>query len=149
MYHIALLFHILAATIWTGGHLVLATTILPRALKTKDVQHIKTFEQGYEKIGIPALLVQITSGFYLAYQLLPDLSLWLDWSNPVAKLISLKLGLLCLTFMLAIDARLRVIPKLSGDNIRDLALHVIPVTIISTLFVFVGVSLKAGWLNSL
>lgn len=146
MYHIALLFHILAATIWTGGHLILATTILPNALKSKNVDFIKTFEQGYETVGIPALLVQIVSGFYLAYSLLPDAHLWLDWSNPVAKVISLKLGLLCLTFMLAIDARLRVIPKLSSDNIHDLALHIIPVTVISVLFVFVGVSLKAGWL---
>jgi len=146
MYHIALLLHILAATVWTGGHLVLAITILPKALQSKDIEFIKTFEQCYEKIGIPALLVQITSGLYLAYQLLPDINLWFDWSHPVAKIISLKLGLLCLTFLLAVDARLRVIPKLSGDTIRDLAFHIVPVTVVSVLFVFVGASLKAGWL---
>jgi len=32
-YYIALSLHILGATIWAGGHLILATTILPRALR--------------------------------------------------------------------------------------------------------------------
>ena len=147
MYSLALLLHILAATVWTGGHLVLATTILPRALKTKDVEYLRTFEQGYEKIGIPALVIQVTTGFYMAFSLLPNHSQWLDWSNPVARIISLKLGLLILTAMLAVDARLRIIPKLSADNINALAWHIIPVTITSVLFVFVGVSMKTGWLS--
>ncbi|MGB1297879.1 MAG: copper resistance protein CopD, partial [Psychrobium sp.] len=64
MYSIALLLHVLAATVWTGGHIVLATTILPRALKTKDVEFLRTFERGYEKVGIPALIIQVTTGFY-------------------------------------------------------------------------------------
>ena len=36
MYLGILFLHILAATIWTGGHIVLATTVLPRALKAAD-----------------------------------------------------------------------------------------------------------------
>ncbi|TDO16827.1 MULTISPECIES: hypothetical protein [Halomonas] len=32
-----LLLHLLGATVWTGGHLVLAATILPRVLKGRDV----------------------------------------------------------------------------------------------------------------
>ncbi|MGB0833833.1 MAG: CopD family protein [Psychrobium sp.] len=146
MYSIALLLHVLAATVWTGGHIVLATTILPRALKTKDVEFLRTFERGYEKVGIPALIIQVTTGFYMANSLLADHSLWLDWSHPVGKIISLKLGLLLLTALLAVDARLRIIPKLSQDNIKALAWHIIPVTVVSILFVFVGVSLKTGWL---
>lgn len=146
MYFIALLFHVLAATVWTGGHIVLAVTILPRALRTKDIEYLRTFEQGYEKVGIPALIVQVSTGVYLAYSLLPNPSEWLDWGNPIAKLISLKLLLLTITALLAVDARLRIIPILSADNIKALAWHVIPVTIISVLFVVTGISLKAGWL---
>lgn len=141
-----LLLHILAATIWTGGHLVLATTILPKALKTKDVAYLKTFEQGYEKIGIPALIIQISTGLYLAYHHLPEVTQWFNWSNPVAKIISFKLILLGITFLLAVDARLRIIPNLNAGNINALAYHIIPVTIVSVLFVFVGVSFKTGWL---
>lgn len=147
MYSIALLLHILAATVWTGGHIVLATTILPRALKNKDVESLRNFEQGYEKIGIPALIIQVSTGLYMAFTLVPQIDMWFDWSNPIAKIISLKLGLLLITAILAVDARLRIIPKLSPKNINALAWHIIPVTFVSILFVIVGVSMKTGWLN--
>ncbi len=32
---IVLTFHVLAATIWTGGHIVLATVVLPRVLRQR------------------------------------------------------------------------------------------------------------------
>ena len=34
-YYIVLSLHILGATIWAGGHLVLAVTILPEALRQR------------------------------------------------------------------------------------------------------------------
>jgi putative copper export protein len=58
MYGLLLFLHILAATIWTGGHIVLATVVLPRALRERSPESLLQFERGYEKIGIPALLVQ-------------------------------------------------------------------------------------------
>ena len=57
-----LILHILAATIWAGGHLVLASAVLPRALKERDVDAILSFESKYERIGMPALLIQIATG---------------------------------------------------------------------------------------
>ena len=35
MYGWVIFLHVLAATVWTGGHLVLATTVLPRALRER------------------------------------------------------------------------------------------------------------------
>ena len=45
---------------------MLALTVLPRALKARDPAIIAEFEAGYEKLGIPALLIQILTGFGLA-----------------------------------------------------------------------------------
>lgn len=146
MYNIVLMLHLLSATVWTGGHLVLATTILPQALKTKDISGLMQFEQNFEKVGIPALIIQVSSGVYLAHSKIPEFSQWFDWANPVAALVSLKLALLGITFALAVDARLRVIPNLSVSNLNSLALHIIPVTIVSVLFVFVGLSFRTGWM---
>ncbi|MFA0810062.1 copper resistance protein CopD [Microbulbifer epialgicus] len=146
MYEVVLFLHLLGATIWTGGHLVLACTILPFALRNNDIEFISRFERSYEKIGIPALLLQIFSGIYLAFNLLPDISQWFNFSNPVSRLISYKLIILGCTFLLAIDARLRVIPNLSTQNLRALAYHIIPVTLLSVLFVYVGISFRTGWL---
>lgn len=146
MYNYILLAHLLAATIWTGGHLILSFTILPRVLREKNIAEIKRFESGFEKIGIPALLVQVSSGFWLAHNQLPDLSQWLLFDNPVSQLIVFKLTLLLATLLLAADARLRIIPKLTENNLVSLAYHIIPVTIISVLFVIVGFSFKTGLL---
>jgi putative copper export protein len=145
MFGFILLLHILGASVWTGGHLVLATVILPRALKHRDVEGIRNFENAYEKIGIPALVAQIASGLWLAHRMLPDVSLWFQWSHPLGRLVAIKLTLLAITAALGIDARLRVIPRLGAHNLNTLAWHIVPVTLLSVLFVVVGVSFRTGW----
>lgn len=145
MYGFILLMHLLAATIWTGGHLVLALTVLPQALRERSTETIVRFERGYERIGIPALLVQVASGFWLAHRLLPDVTAWFQWEHPLGRLILFKLGLLVATMALAIDARLRIIPRLQPSDLRALAWHIVPVTVLSVLFVVVGVAFRTGW----
>lgn len=146
MYSYILLLHVLAATIWTGGHLVLATTILPRVLKEKSTSDLLRFESGYERIGIPALIIQVVTGLWLAHNLMPEISLWFSVVNPISRLILVKLILLLVTVLFAIDARLRIIPNLTDRNLMSLAYHIIPVTVISVLFVIVGVSFRTGGL---
>jgi len=147
MHGLLLATHILAATIWTGGHIILSCVILPRVLKHRDAQALEQFESAYEKIGMPALIIQIITGLMLAYTMLPDVALWFDFSNPVAHAIVAKLTLLGLTVLFALDARFRVVPKLSADNLVDMAWHIVPVTLFSILFVLVGVSFRTGWLG--
>ena len=146
MYSYILLLHVVAATIWTGGHLVLATTILPRVLKEKSTSDLLRFESGYERIGIPALIIQVATGLWLAHNLMPEISLWFSVGNPISRLILIKLILLLLTALFAIAARLRIIPNLTDRNLMSLAYHIIPVTVISVLFVIVGVSFRTGGL---
>lgn len=136
--------HILAATIWTGGHLVLATTVLPRAMRAKDASIVHDFEEGFEKLGIPALIAQVITGVWMGLQWFSTAAQWTDTGNPVARALLLKLALLAVTVALAAHARLRVLPNLTADRLRLLAWHIIPVTVISTLFVIVGVTLRTG-----
>ncbi|MDT8436668.1 MAG: CopD family protein [Gemmatimonadota bacterium] len=145
MYGFVLLLHILGATIWTGGHLVLAATILPRALRERSMSDLHRFEAAYERIGIPALLIQVLTGIWLAHRLVPDIGRWLAFDDPVSRLVGIKLVLLAATAALAIDARLRVIPRLTPERLGSLARHIVPVTVISVLFVIVGVSFRTGW----
>ncbi len=125
---------------------MLALAVLPRVLKEKSPQRLLEFESAFERIGKPAMLIQIVTGLLLAHRLLPDVYLWLDWSNPVSRVVGMKLMLLALTILLAADAKLRVLPKLSNKNLWDMAAHIIAVTLLSVLFVIVGVSFKTGWL---
>lgn len=146
MFELSLLLHVLAATIWTGGHIVLSLVVLPRVLRERAPAVLLQFESGYERIGIPALVVQVVTGLVLAHRLLGPDGAWFDWSNPISRGVMLKLLLLATTVGFAIDARLRLIPRLSEENLTALAWHVVPVTLISVAFVFVGVSFRTGWL---
>ena len=146
MYGVVLTIHLLAATVWTGGHLILALTILPRALKQKSAESVRQFESAYERIGIPALVIQVVTGFWLASRLLPNMESWLSFDNCTSQLIGLKLVLLTMTAVLGFDARLRIIPNLSDDNLVSLAWHIAPVTVLAVLFLLAGASLRNGWI---
>lgn len=142
MYSYVLLAHVLAATVWTGGHLVLAFTVLPRALAAQDPKILLDFESGFERIGMPALVVQVVSGLWMAHLLAPDFSTWITPSTPQGKLIALKLALLIVTALTALDARFRVIPNLSASTLTAMARRIVLVTIVSVGFVLVGVSFR-------
>lgn len=144
MYPYLLALHILGATVWTGGHLVFASTVLPRVLKDRDPAGLLKFESGFEKIGIPALLIQVLTGVWLAQRIVPP-GQWFELATPQARLIVLKLALLAGIALFALDARLRLIPNLTERNLVALAWHVWPVTLLSVLFVFAGVGFRFGW----
>ncbi len=144
MYKYFLILHILAATVWAGGHLVLAVTILPKALRRNAPELVFEFDSGFERIAIPALLLLVVTGLWLAYRMIPDVSAWFSFENYVSTLIVAKLTLLVLTIVLAVDARVRIIPNIASDNLKTLAFHIITVTIISVLLVIIGVGFRTG-----
>ncbi|HKQ64856.1 MAG TPA: CopD family protein [Methylomirabilota bacterium] len=135
--------HILGACVWTGGHLVLATTVLPRALALRDSRILRAFEEPFERIGIPALIVQVLTGVWLASQFAP-ISRWLAFGNALETRIGVKLILLGVTVALALHARLRLIPRLDGSNLRMLAAHIVVVTALAVALVVVGASFQTG-----
>ncbi len=54
--------HGLAATVWTGGHLVLDLGVLPRALRAQSAAQIRSFEEVFEPLGLTALAIQVLTG---------------------------------------------------------------------------------------
>ncbi len=134
--------HLLAATIWTGGHLILSIIILPQVLKEKNAQKLRDFEGNYEKIGIPALIIQVVTGFYLVYNIVPDISKWFSFSDYFTTRIGIKLILLIATVLFALSAKFFVIPKLNDNNLKLMAFHIISVTLIAVTFVIIGASFK-------
>lgn len=144
MYKYVLVLHILCATIWTGGHLVLALALLPKILRERSVDDLLAFESAYEKWGMSALVIQVLSGLWMAHTLMPDISTWFAADNFVTRLILLKLTLLALTLAVAMDARLRVIPTLSADTLPTMALRIRLITLLSVAFVIVGATFRTG-----
>jgi len=146
MYGLILFMHLLAAAVWTGGHLVLVLVVLPRALRQRSPQVLLDFEQGYERLGMPALLIQALTGLAMAHQLVPDVAHWFAPDTGLARAVTLKLALLALTALIAAHARLRVIPRLSAATLPLMAWHAAAVTLLSLAFVATGVSFRFGGL---
>ncbi len=117
-----LFLHLLGAAIWVGGHLVLALGILPGALRRRDPQAIRAFEQ---------------------------VCLWLPFDHwfgatPVARALQLKLLLLAATAALGVHARLRLIPNLDAESLPKLGWHIAAITLVGLCFVAVGQSFRFG-----
>jgi len=145
MFNYILIIHLLAATIWTGGHLILVSVILPKAISTADIDTLLKFEQQFEKVGMPALGVQIVTGLWMAYQLMPNLETWFTFDNDLSVLLSLKLLLLLLTITVALHARFYRIPNLSIHTLKAFSINIILVTLLSVGFVIVGTLFRTGF----
>jgi len=147
MYKLVVMLHLLGASVWVGGHLVLSLVVLPPALCARDPAPIRAFEQRFEKIGLPALALQVVTGLWLAHYWLPDFHRWVSFDTPQAVLIAAKLGLLGLTALLGLHARLVLIPHLRAATLPQLAAHIAAVTLLAVGFVIVGSGIRLGGLS--
>ena len=143
-YKILLVLHLLGSSVWVGGHLILAITILPRALKLHDPEILHQFESRYEKIGIPALLLQVATGLRLVYYYNDNLLDVFDFAYSQHTFIALKIILLLITVVIAAHARIRLISKLKEENMVFLAWHIITVTILGVAILFFGAGIRIG-----
>lgn len=135
------LLHVLGASVWAGGHLVLSLGFLSQALKHRDLSIIQNYEKHYERVGIPALLIQVITGVWMALIYVPVNS-WLSLASPHHVYLWTKFGLLAGTLALAIHARFFLIPKLTIKQLPQLAFHIILVTVLAISFIVVGLSFR-------
>lgn len=140
-----ILLHVLGATVWVGGHLVLTIGFLPRALKMRDVSIIVGFEQGFERIGIPALATQIITGLWMASLYIPPAH-WFSLATLHHQYLWIKIGLVLGTLGLAIHARFFIIPKLSSQNLPSMAFHIVLVTVLAVGLLLTGLSFRYTYL---
>lgn len=139
-----ILIHVLGATVWAGGHLILSLTVLPKALKQKDPQIVLDFEKSFEKIGLPALLLQVITGISMALIYVP-FRFWGSLSTPHHVYLWTKLGLLAATLALAIHARFFILPRLTEQKLPQLAFHIVLVTVLAVFFVITGLSFRFNY----
>ena len=145
-HHLLLITHLLSATIWVGGHLLICLGHLPEALKKKDPQIILNYEKKYEPIGMSALALLIITGILMAYKYGVSIEYWFQFSTPIESVVSSKLVLLLLTAAFALSAQFRVIPKLKKDasHLPEMAFHIISVTTIGVLMLIFGSFIRYG-----
>jgi putative copper export protein len=123
LFKLLVILHTLGATVWVGGHLVLAVTILPKALRSCDPDRIHQFEEHFEGFGLAALLIQVITGLWLTWIYFPGFQNFLSFDSYLSTYIGIKLLLLLGTLALAVHARFFIIPNLAKENLNSLAYH--------------------------
>lgn len=150
-----LLFHILGACIWIGGHVYLVLVIVPNALKNHNPQALLDFESSFEKLGMSALITQVITGLIMANKFLPNWSQLFNHSQDISILISLKLMWLICTILTAISAQTLVIPRLKQALLAENSLlsqrffkifvgHICLITLLSLAFLVTGILFRTG-----
>ena len=146
MNHVYLILHLLGACIWIGGHLLLLIRYLPQAINENEPDIVKSFEKKFEPLGLPALLLQIITGILLAYHYNVRIENWFSFSNGIEIVVSVKLMLLLSTLVLAVHARIFIIPKLSSRNLTQLGIHILLINIIAIAMLVMGTFIRKGGL---
>jgi len=144
IFPVLVIVHALAATVWTGGHLVLDLRVLPRALREQRAQRIRDFEELFEPLGLTALAIQVITGLWMGWIYLPGYRGLFQHGNPIGILIGSKFVLLAATSALAVHARVRLIPPLGDNNLSGLAWHIRGITALAIAFVVVGGLIRVG-----
>jgi putative copper export protein len=110
---ILVILHTLGASVWIGGHLVLAVTVLPAALKNRDPDRIHQFEEHFEGFGLAALLLRVITGLWLTGIYFPDLQNFFAFESYLSTYVGIKLLVLVGTLALAIHARFFILSNLT------------------------------------
>jgi putative copper export protein len=145
-HHLLLIIHLLSATVWVGGHLLLVFGHLPQALKEKDASIILNYEKKYEPVGMTALVFLVITGILMAYKYGVSMEYWFHFATPVEKVVSTKLLLLLLTVLFALSAQFRVLPKLKNNHnkLPEMTFHILSVTTIGVLMLIFGSFIRFG-----
>lgn len=144
--HLLLLFHLLGASIWVGGHIILSVIILPQVWKEKSVEKLFHFESRYEWIGMPALALMLITGVRMAYLYNVKIATWFTFKNPIETVISFKLLCLFSLVLFALSAQFYVLPRLKRDSqkLPLMAFHILSVTTISLVMLILGSFIRYG-----
>ena len=85
-HQIILIIHLLAATIWIGGHLILLLRYVPKDIKTKSLDELSVFRKNFEPVGMPSLFILIITGILMAYDFDVTIDKWFLFKNSIENI---------------------------------------------------------------
>ena len=144
IHQLLLIIHLLAATVWVGGHLILLLIYVPKARKTNSLDGITFFRKNFESIGMPALILLLITGVLLAYDYDVSIDKWFQFKGSVERIVSIKLLLFITTITLAFTATKLSFPKLKNQPKPILYLFIILVTSIAVIMLVLGSLIRVG-----
>lgn len=143
-HQIILIIHLLAATIWVGGHLILLLRYVPKAIKTKSLDELSVFRKNFEPVGMPSLFILIITGILMAYDYNITFEKWFLFENSIEKIVSIKLILLFISLTLAFITIKFVLPSINKTSPFLLYCIIFLVTTIAVTMLILGSLVRVG-----
>ncbi|MFT3685634.1 MAG: CopD family protein [Phycisphaerales bacterium] len=146
LYQLLVIVHLLGASVWVGGHLVLVLGVLPRALRAGDAGPVAAFERAYGRVGLSAMVAQLVTGIWLADRWLGGWKHVFSEPTPSTHRVFIKLGLVVATLLVGGYAYHKVVPKLASgpEGLRRFAVHAWITTALAIGLVVAGGSIRMG-----
>ena len=145
-HQIILIIHLLAATIWVGGHLLLLLRYVPKAIKSKSLEELSAFRKNFEPVGMPSLFILIITGILMAYDYNITFEKWFLFENSIEKIVSIKLILLFISLTLAFITIKFVLPSINKISPFILYFIIFLVTTIAVTMLILGSLVRIGGL---
>jgi putative copper export protein len=136
--------HILGASIWIGGMLIMALGVLPKAKKAKDAILLKNYEGSFHILGMIALTIQFLTGFRLAMIYAGGMKGLFDFSNHLAVLFIWKLVLILITMGLFVVFKKKTLSVIDNSNISSASTLIWVLTLISITLMVLGLGFSRG-----
>lgn len=144
LHQLLLIIHLLAATVWVGGHLILLLIYVPKARKTNSLDGISFFRKNFEILGMPSLILLLLTGVLLAYDYDVSIDKWFQFKDGIERIVSLKLLLFITTITLAVSATKFIFPRLKNQPNPILYLFIVLVTSIAVIMLVLGSLIRVG-----
>lgn len=141
---VLIVLHILGASIWIGGMLIMALGVLPKSKKAGDASILKNYEGSFHILGMIALTLQFLTGFRLAMIYAGGMKGLFDFSNHTAVLFIWKLVLILLTMGLFVVFKKKTLSALTDSNISSASALVWVLTLISVGLMILGLGFSRG-----
>jgi putative copper export protein len=141
---ILVILHILGASIWIGGMLIMALGVLPKAKKTNDASLLKNYEGSFHILGMIALTIQFLTGFRLAMIYAGGMKGLFDFSNHAAVLFMWKLVLILATMGLFVVFKKKTLSKLDPTNVSSASAMIWVLTLLSLGLMILGLGFSRG-----
>ena len=143
-HQVTLILHLLAATIWVGGHLLLLLRYVPKAIKSKSLEELSAFRKNFEPVGMPSLFILIITGILMAYDYNITFEKWFLFENSIEKIVSIKLILLFISLTLAFITIKFVLPSINKISPFILYFIIFLVTTIAVTMLVLGSLVRVG-----
>lgn len=146
LYPVMQLIHVIAASMWVGSHLILATGPMLRALRLRDSRPILEF---YRAIAWPAtvgLLIAALTGLYMAFLRAPP-SEWFSFGEPSGR-IGEKTVTFIVLLLISGYAHARILPGMRQNNpsvFWRAILFVVVATLLSLALPLLGSIIRYGF----